>query len=295
MLVAPEPADLAARISAGQRLGLRDRVRLVELAPQLRECLRIADRARRGHTLLDAGRSQPGDLVDQPGGPHALDALVEPANEKLARSRETEDERGMPEPRRLGQGGSVSRLGELVDLERTYDTPTVRRIDPRGGRRVDGSEPGEQRPRAVLRELGLKARAHLAVAPGEPEVVDDARDVQAGATDEDRQCPSCEHRFDRRPRVTLIGRDARLLRDIEHIEEVVRNTAPLSERDLGRADVHAAVELHRVGVDDLGALAALAQERGRPDRQLGLAGAGCADDDEERRARHAQRSSSFGS
>ena len=53
-------------------------------------------------------------------------------------------------------------------------------------------------------------------------------------------------------------------------------------RELGRADVHAAVQLHGVGVDDLGRAAVGAQRLGEVERQRGLAGAGRADDRDER-------------
>ena len=49
----------------------------------------------------------------------------------------------------------------------------------------------------------------------------------------------------------LVGGDARLLGHLEHIELVVRYAASLGERHLGRADVHAAVELAGVGADHL--------------------------------------------
>ena len=50
---------------------------------------------------------------------------------------------------------------------------------------------------------------------------------------------------------------------VEHVEQVVRDAAALRDRQLGGADVHAAVDLHRVGVDDLAA------QRARPGRGTG--------------------------
>ncbi len=53
---------------------------------------------------------------------------------------------------------------------------------------------------------------------------------------------------------------------------------------LRRADVHAAVELHRVGVDDLGRAAASRELLGEVERELGLAGARRADEGDEHRS-----------
>ena len=51
----------------------------------------------------------------------------------------------------------------------------------------------------------------------------------------------------------LIAGDGRRLGDVEHVELVVRDAATLGDRQLRGADVHAAVELHGVGVHDLAA------------------------------------------
>ena len=61
--------------------------------------------------------------------------------------------------------------------------------------------------------------------------------------------------------------------DVEHVELVVRDASTLGRRQLGGADVHAAVQLHRVGVDDLAA-----DPFGDVERQGALAGAGRPDD-----------------
>lgn len=53
------------------------------------------------------------------------------------------------------------------------------------------------------------------------------------------------------PRGDLVARDAGLLGHVEDVELVVPDTPALGREQLGRAGVHAAVELHGVGVDDL--------------------------------------------
>lgn len=74
----------------------------------------------------------------------------------------------------------------------------------------------------------------------------------------------------------LVAGDGRGLGDVEDVELVVRDAAAGVDGQLGGADVHPAVELHRVGVDDLGA--EWPEPFGDVQRQLGLAGAGGADD-----------------
>ena len=66
-------------------------------------------------------------------------------------------------------------------------------------------------------------------------------------------------------------------RTVERVEQVVRDAAALGGRQLGGADVHAAVDLHRVGVDDLAA-----EPLGEVEGQPGLARRGGADDGDDR-------------
>ena len=60
---------------------------------------------------------------------------------------------------------------------------------------------------------------------------------------------------------------------------MVRHSPALGLRDLGGADVHAAVELHGVGVDDLAA-----EFQGELDGEVGLSGAGRPDDGDDGQA-----------
>jgi hypothetical protein len=60
---------------------------------------------------------------------------------------------------------------------------------------------------------------------------------------------------------------------VAQVDEVVGHTLHLRARRLGGPDVHAAVDLHAVDGDDLGA-----ELLGDPQRHLGLAGGRRADD-----------------
>ena len=64
----------------------------------------------------------------------------------------------------------------------------------------------------------------------------------------------------------------------------MRDAVPLTGRQLGGAEVHAAVLLHGVGVDHFDADLA-AQPVGDGERELGFAGAGGADDRDRPRGR----------
>ena len=52
-------------------------------------------------------------------------------------------------------------------------------------------------------------------------------------------------------RVLLVAGDGRRLGDVQHVELVVRDAAAFGDGQLRGTDVHPAVELHGVGVDDL--------------------------------------------
>ena len=64
---------------------------------------------------------------------------------------------------------------------------------------------------------------------------------------------------------------------VEHVEQVVGDAATLGERQLRRTDVHAAVDLHRVGVHDLAA-----QPLGEVEGERALARRGRPDDGDHR-------------
>ena len=54
------------------------------------------------------------------------------------------------------------------------------------------------------------------------------------------------------PRRGLVVGDARLVGHLEDVEQVVRDAAAVGHRNLRGSDVHAPVQLHGVGVHDLG-------------------------------------------
>ncbi len=93
--------------------------------------------------------------------------------------------------------------------------------------------------------------------------------------DDDRHRTAFRDGLDVCRRRLLIAGDRRGLGDIQHVELVVRDPATLGDRQFCGADVHAAVELHRVGIHDLAT-----DPLGHRQRQRRLSGAGRADDRE---------------
>src|SRR5690606_23458252 len=91
----------------------------------------------------------------------------------------------------------------------------------------------------------------LWVGAGELEAVEGSPDVERGAADEERKAALPADGVEVGPSVALVGGDRGLFGDFEDVQLMVRDAAPLRVGDLRGADVHAAVELHRVGVDHL--------------------------------------------
>jgi hypothetical protein len=113
----------------------------------------------------------------------------------------------------------------------------------------------------------------------------DCPQVEPRATDEQRGSASRSdgsQRFVRMGRE--VGRREGLVR-IDQVQPVVSDAAACVRRDLGRTDVHAAVDLARIGADDLD----VADGFGESQRESRLAGRGRAADDDERRMGDAVR------
>ncbi len=115
-------------------------------------------------------------------------------------------------------------------------------------------------------QLVLEPGPHGRVGAGEVHGVDGALDVEPGAPDEHGGAALGEQPVDLRPGQPLVLGDAGGLLDVPDVQQVVRHALPLLHGQFGGADVHAAVELHGVGVDDLAP-----QVLGEGDAEIGLA------------------------
>jgi hypothetical protein len=128
-----------------------------------------------------------------------------------------------------------------------------------------------QHGRAQPVELGLEPGADTIVRSGKIKVVQGRPNVQARAADEHRDAAAGRDVLDRGAGQLLVIGDVRGLGHEPDVEQVMRHALPGGFGLLGRADVHALVELHRVGVHDL-----TAERPGQRDAQPGLAGGGGA-------------------
>src|SRR5690606_29783594 len=132
-----------------------------------------------------------------------------------------------PELRLVRKPRAERPAGEFDDLERAHESATVARADRLGGSRVDVAQPPMQRPGSARLEFRLESGSHLGIGARELEVVEDARDVEAAASDEDRDAVPLEDVVDHATRLHLVAGDARLIARLEDVEQVVRDPASL--------------------------------------------------------------------
>ena len=95
------------------------------------------------------------------------------------------------------------------------------------GSRCDESR--AQRVDAGLRQLRLQPGPHHGVGGRDLEPVEGRAKVQTRPADEDRDAPSRADAGDVGTRMTLVRRDTRLLADVQDVQLVVRDPAPLGE------------------------------------------------------------------
>jgi hypothetical protein len=126
----------------------------------------------------------------------------------------------------------------------------------------------------------LKARAHCRVgARSREQTPSQSPIVETGATDEDRPSAPGINVVDGSHRVADVLCRRVLLERLDDVDDVMRDTSPLSDRHLVGADVEATVDGGGIAADDF---AAACQRDVDPKRAL--AGSGRPKDGEDRRA-----------
>ena len=159
--VAAEPAHLPARVAAGERRGLLHRLLLVELAAQLRDRLRVADRPARGHA--EPGRAaapRPRRAARRATSRARARRAARPARRGRCAGRSSRCRRHSSVSD--GQPGAERRPGELDHLEGADQPPAVGGADRVGRRRIHVAQPPVQHARA------RSPRARLRAARGPP-------------------------------------------------------------------------------------------------------------------------------
>ena len=147
--------------------------------------------------------------------------------------------------------------GQAVDLHGAHDAAPVRRVEPGRALRIEGAQAlkhGLAADRVVLRSDG-GAQVFVPLRPlGEVPPREQGVDVQPGPAHEHGRFARGEQPVADRPGLLHIAGDGVVLPGLADVEHVVRDKGALFGRGLGGADVHAAVDLHGVGRDDLAAV-----------------------------------------
>jgi hypothetical protein len=168
----------------------------------------------------------------------------------------------------VGRHGRGERApGDLDHLQGADDPAAVTRQDRAGRGRVESGQPGVQGRGAQAGKLILESSAGNRVRSGKIQVVERGPDIQTGAADQDGHPAAGHDLVDRGPGELGVVGHVRGLGHRPDVEQVMRDAQPGGFWLLGGADVHALVELHRVGVHDLAAEGA-----GQLDGQPGLPG-----------------------
>ena len=131
--------------------------------------------------------------------------------------------------------------------------PSVGRIDAAAAASRSASSACSARDADFGKPL-LPFRPHRRVGRRKRPVVEQRLDVQHRPAHQDRHLSAGGDRLDVGGGGVLVARDGRGLGDVEHVELVMRDAAALRDGQFRGADVHSAVELHRVGVDDFRAV-----------------------------------------
>src|SRR5205823_3964168 len=260
-LAGVEPADPGVTaepgfLAAGEPPGGLDRLQpgFVQgpLPVQVAEQLLVAQGPAGGPALAQALGGQAPHLGFQARLPHPADAGGDPLVEFGPRQGEADlDGRAV-----LGEGwhGRGERAPRYLDhLQGAHDPAPVAGQD-RGRRgRVEAGQPGVQSGRADVGELLLEAGPDSLVCSGKVQVIEGGADVEAGTAGQDGHPAAGDDLVDRGPGELGVFGHVRGLGHRPDVEQVMRDAAPGGRGFLGRADVHALVELHRVGVHHLAA------------------------------------------
>ena len=200
--------------------------------------------------------AQPLDLLDQSGGQHGVEARRDARVQRRAIGGQQGE--AVQRERQLGarlrvQGGQRC-AGGVPDFERALHALRVAGGQSSGRGRVDARELGMQSRPAVLRGLRFELCAQRRI--GRRQFVHAERQravVEHGAADQQRRMSARAYGLDRGQRVGAEATGGIALGGLDQVDQVMRHARPLGRVRLGRADVHAAVDLSGIDADDLDA------------------------------------------
>ncbi len=139
-----------------------------------------------------------------------------------------------------------------MDFQRPLDPPQVVAVDSRGRRRINALQLSVQDLQSFGHGPPAKLGTELRIGR---RPLEDARvpalEIQQRAADGDDRPAATMNLLDRVVRQFDEPCRAEALPRVGHVQQVVRDGRTLRRGRLGRADVHPAVDLHRVHADDL--------------------------------------------
>ncbi len=245
-----------------------------EFAAEVGGDLAVADGLEGGGVGREGEVEEAAGFADKVLGEHGVDAGVDALVEVGRGTVEAEDGGGR------GGGGGVpggaeargGLAGEAGDFDGADESAPVMGVDGGGEGGVDGLEFAEE----VWEGGGLEGGAEVGSGcGGVPEAFDPGFEVEAGAAAEDGGEAAGMDRGD-----GLVGEfeeagGAEGFTGVGDVEEVVRDEGAFGRGRFGRADVHAAIDLHGVEGDDFGV-----EEGGEFEGDGGFAGGGGAGEEE---------------
>jgi hypothetical protein len=125
---------------------------------------------------------------------------------------------------------------------------------------------------ALSFELLLQPRPHRRIGSGELKVVHNGPDIKGGSADHDRNGEASPTVLDRTSSKLLEFGDRRSFADIQEIDHVMTDFRALSLGRLGRANIHASIDKHRIRIDNLGPAPVCGVALDQPGSQTRLAG-----------------------
>ena len=251
--IGAKPGELALGQPARVALGELDRLRERHLAAHGGGDLPIADGPKRRFAGVASGLEQRAHLVDEAARDHLVEAPVDRLVQPLALHREADRQRLV-----LARGKAMALLmgayrlaRQPKDLERAHDTIKVAMADALGRGRVDFGQARVQIFDPVLGGERLQFAAYLGRGgrPGEDSAAQHAQ-IKAAAADDHHVAAARGDLRDRRARELQELRHVERLVDRADVQQMMRHAAAIRGVRLGRADIHPAIDLARVGVDD---------------------------------------------
>ena len=249
------------------------------LSPQVLADLPIAQ-AGHGRQLPGVtGGIQAAHLIKQPGCHHLIHARID-ARVKLRPGSGDADLQDIKGRRVLALKLGDGLPRHQAHLERPDHAADVAIIDASRRGRVERRQPAVQRFSPLRAGLRFELRPQLRVRRDRRDAptLNHCLDVLPRAAYQERQPPAGLDVGDGSVRQSLILSQGQHLVGRHDIQQVVRHTGAFCGCDLGRADVHAAVDLAGVGRHDLAA-----GRLSQIDAQGGFAGRGRAHDDDQGR------------